>query len=165
MASVDPEKIGEIIIGCRPTERDRLRDLLVEVFKRLPQEDVRILVEQRKIRIILATTNLALYLPTGDHWLLVLESDFLNWPHPEQVYTLVHEMAHAFLEHKVGSAKVEFLADRRVVRWGFEAELESVPDSYLRGSGMEERFGVTRTGNIVRRPGSWHPANMKRKPD
>ncbi len=164
MANVDPEKIGEIIIGFRPTEHDRLRDLLVKVFERLPEEDAEILIEQRKIRVILATTNLAIHL-AGDHWLLVLESDFLNWPHSEQLYTLVHELAHAYLEHKTGSAKVEFLADRRVVRWGFEDELESVPDSYLRGTGMEERFGVTRTGNIVREPGSWHPANMKRKPD
>ena len=145
MASVDPEKIQSLILGCRPTERDKFLDLLVKVFKRLPEEDAAILIEQRKIRVILATTNLAIHL-AGGHWLLVLESGFFNWPHPEQVYTVVHEMAHAFLEHKATSAKVEFLADRRVVRWGFEDELEAVPNSYLRGSGMEQVFGVTRTG-------------------
>jgi hypothetical protein len=55
-------------------------------------------------------------------------------------------MAHAYLEHKTSSVKAEFLADRRVVRWGFEYELESVDNNYLRGFGMEQRFGITRTG-------------------
>jgi hypothetical protein len=120
----------------------------VKVFERLPQDDAEILIEQRRIRIVLASSNQAIYLPAGDHWLVVLQHDFFYWPESEQIYTLAHEMAHAYLEHKVGSAKTEFLADRRVVRWGFEDELESVENNYLRGFGMEQRFGVTRTGII-----------------
>jgi hypothetical protein len=146
VANVDPQQVKDLILGFRPGEHDRLRDLLVEVFQRLPEEDAEILIEERRIRFLLTTRNQAIYLPAGDHYLLVLESSFLNWLHSAQVYTLVHEMAHAFLEHKATSAKVEFLADRRVVRWGFEDELEAVPNSYLRGSGMEQVFGVTRTG-------------------
>jgi len=146
VASVDPQQVEDLILGFRPSEHDRLRDVLMEVFKRLPREDLEILIEESKVRFILATMNLAIYLPAGDHWLLLLQSGFFNWPHPEQVYTLVHEMAHAFLEHRATSAKVEFLTDRRVVRWAFEDELEAVPNSYLRGYGMEQAFGVTRTG-------------------
>ena len=146
MASVDPQQIQNLILGFRPGEHDQLRDVLMEVFKRLPEEDAEILIEERRVRFLLATRNQAIHLPAGDHWLLVLQGGFFNWSHSEQTYTVVHEMAHAFLEHKTGSAKVEFLADRRAVRWGFEAELEAVGYSYLRGSGFETAFGITRTG-------------------
>ena len=116
--------------------------------RRLPQEDAEVLIEERRVRFLLATRNQAIHLPAGDCYLLAIQSSFFNWSHSERVYVVCHEMAHAFLEHKATSAKAEFLADRRVVRWGFEDELESVPNSYLRGFGMEQRFGVTRTGII-----------------
>jgi hypothetical protein len=156
VANVDSEKVQSLILGFTPTEHDRLRDVLMEVFKRLPQEDLETLVEERKIRFVLATSSQAIHFPVpqaGGYYLLLLESTFLDWPHPEQVYTVVHEMAHAFLDQKATSVKVEFLADRRVVKWGFEAELEAVPDNYLRGTGIETAFGITRTGIMNEKKG------------
>ena len=146
MVSVDPQQVESLILGFRPTEHDRLRDVLMEVFQRLPEEDAEILIEKRRVRFILTTRNQAIHLPAGDYYLLLLQSNFYDWPHSNQIYVVAHEMAHAFLEHTATSVKTEFLADRRVVRWGFEHELEAVPNSYLRGTGMETAFGITITG-------------------
>lgn len=151
MATVDPETIGSLIMGSTPWEYKQLQDLLAEVFERLPQEDVETLLEERQIRFILASTSHAIYLPRGDHWLLVLGRGFLKYRQTEKIYVIAHEMAHAFLKHKgSSSAKHEFLTDRQVVRWGFEDELEAVPGSYLRGTGIEDRYGVSRTGEVKR---------------
>jgi hypothetical protein len=151
VAIVDPKTIGSLIVGSTPWEYERLQDLLVQVFDRLPQEDAEILIEKRRVRFILASTSHAIYLPEGDHWLLVLNSKFFKNPQAEKIYVIAHEMAHAFLKHQgSSSAKHEFLTDRQVVRWGFEHELESVPNSYLRGSGIEDRYGITITGEVKR---------------
>jgi hypothetical protein len=149
VASVDPQQVEDIILGFTLAEHDQLRGVLMEVFERMPQEDLEVLIEERRIRFILAAWNQAIHFPVpqaGDYYLLVIQSNFCDWPHSNQIYTVAHELAHAFLEHKATSVKIEFLADKQVVRWGFKEELKAVPNSYLRGTGMETVFGITIAG-------------------
>ena len=77
MAKIDPEEIEKLILGFNPARHERLRDVLVEVFERLPQEEAEILIEDGKVRFIPAAWSQAIHSPDsqkGDFFLLVLPS-------------------------------------------------------------------------------------------
>jgi hypothetical protein len=76
-------------------------------------------------------------------WLVCLSSDILKRSKEEALYTIAHELAHAYLEHSrhVGVSKKEEIreredeADKQVIKWGFESELKETPWNYLYGEG------------------------------
>lgn len=133
MAKIDSEEIEALMLEIAYPEHEQFRDLLAEVFERVPQEDAEILVEERNIRFILAVSSQSIYFPVplpADYYLLVLESTFCDWPHSEQIYTVAHEMAHAFLDHRpTGSSdpnfgdRRELETDEQVIKWGFENQV------------------------------------------
>ena len=77
-------------------------------------------------------------------WLVCLSSDILKRSKKESLYTIAHEIAHAYLEHPNAASKVEksskreIEADRQVIKWGFESELRHTPFNYIYGTGRRQ---------------------------
>ena len=77
-------------------------------------------------------------------WLVCLSSDILKGSKKESLYTIAHEIAHAFLEHPKAASQVEksskreIEADRQVIKWGFESELRQTPFNYIFGTGRRQ---------------------------
>ena len=78
--------------------------------------------------------------------LIVLNPSLLSRKRSEILYTMAHEIAHAFLGHdslvrSIEDARnKEIEADTLVIKWGFEKELRACPDNYLYGLGMANTF-------------------------
>ena len=77
-------------------------------------------------------------------WLVCLSSDILKRSKMESLYTIAHEIAHAYLEHPNAASKVEksskreIEADRQVIKWGFESELRDTSFNYIYGTGRRQ---------------------------
>ncbi|MGD8443949.1 MAG: hypothetical protein PVI94_10665, partial [Desulfobacterales bacterium] len=73
-----------------------------------------------------------------------LSSDILKRSKKESLYTIAHEIAHAYLKHPNEASKVEksskreIEADRQVIKWGFESELRHTPFNYIYGTGRRQ---------------------------
>ena len=80
--------------------------------------------------------------------IVALSSGIIDESISNSVYTIAHELAHAYLGHKqyVPSLSVaknhEMEADQQVIKWGFEKELRANPDNYLFGNGIENTFST-----------------------
>ena len=76
-------------------------------------------------------------------WLVCLSPNILKIKKNQSLYTIAHELAHAYLEHSrhVGVSKKEEIreredeADKQVIKWGFESELKETPWNYIYGEG------------------------------
>ena len=77
-------------------------------------------------------------------WLVCLSSDILKRSKKESLYTIAHEIAHAYLEHPNAASKIEksskreIEADRQVIKWGFESELRHTSFNYIYGTGRRQ---------------------------
>jgi hypothetical protein len=77
-------------------------------------------------------------------WLVCLSADILKRSKKASLYTIAHEIAHAYLEHPKTASKVEksskreIDADRQVIKWGFESELRHTPFNYIYGTGSRQ---------------------------
>ena len=77
-------------------------------------------------------------------WLVCLSSDILKRSKKESLYTIAHEIAHAYLEHPKAESELEkssgreIKADKQVIKWGFESELRQTPFNYIYGTGRRQ---------------------------
>lgn len=150
------EQAESLLLGIRSEERDRIITLLAAIFEKIPEDDRNILLNMRNIHILLPFSNcsteqtFARPINDKDHmhhelapiWHICLPSDMVSAPKTQFIYSVVHEFAHAFLEH--GShvkdleerRKRELEADQKVIEWGFEEELKACPFNYIYGEGL-----------------------------
>lgn len=140
-------ELRERIFDRATTDSDILLKALIHVFKRLPENDADILLNDRCAHFVLPTVNMAFCFPRiarvfeGEDvveietWLILLQSDSIKLPEEEFIYVIVHELAHCFLEHPIlGAGECELEADKQVIKWGFEKELRATPWNYLYGN-------------------------------
>ena len=148
-------ELSERILERAVTDTDILLSALIQIFKKLPENDLEILLYDRQVYFVCPRAHSAIPFEIIDPvnekdektdklglkhcrmWFILLTSELLDQSANEIIYTVVHEMAHAFLEHKAGGLDNELEADRQVVRWGFEKELRAIPDNYLYGTGCD----------------------------
>jgi hypothetical protein len=129
-----------------PGHKIELADRLVKIFQRIPQKELDILLNKRNVIFILPINTTAEPLHVIESadlvtiWLVSLDPEVLTRPESQFIYTVVHELAHAFYEHPFGRradyvSERELEADLKVIEWGFEAELRESPYNYLYGTG------------------------------
>tara|TARA_B100000315_G_scaffold220978_1_gene224045 strand:+ start:364 stop:882 length:519 start_codon:yes stop_codon:yes gene_type:complete len=141
-------------------DREELSSYLKSVFLQIPEQEASTILVKRSVHFILPGANCTaekLLINSGlvdkEHkifypvWLIILSQDILKKPNHEIIYTLSHELAHAFLEHSLGvdsldiAKEREIEADKKVIEWGFENELKKTPYNYIYGNGIKNIFG------------------------
>ncbi len=145
-------ELSERIIERALTDSDKLLEIVMEVFKRLPEKDADVLIEDRDVYFIQPFANIARpfikHIPctgkedfvTATTWLIILRSDLVDESKEAFIYTVAHELAHCFLEHSIGEPQQEIDADNQLLEWGFEKEVKDPSsDSYLCGDGYHQR--------------------------
>ena len=143
-----------IVMGFDCEEKETVKLLITEVFKRIPEND-RFILEKRGVRFVLPSLNSSAeqifinpiiaederYHPMLCIWIVCLGQDFHKKPKSQALYTIAHELAHVYLEHmSIGNSfehlsKREIEADRQAIKWGFEYELRQTPYNYIYGKG------------------------------
>ena len=133
---------------------DKIASIAREVLDRIPEDDLSDLDHNKKITFIYVdnclTHPLFLTPPTsGDLlsvWLIILETGFAKRKEHEIAYTIAHELAHAFLGHlpfaknEKEAVDRERAADKKVIEWGFENELNKTSYNYLYGNGVKNQW-------------------------
>lgn len=131
---------GEIkrrIRGCSLPDKDKLLEAIIAVFKRIPEEDVAVLLSERDLYFITPETSQAIpfSMPgsTSDSssdsertlWIILL-GRYLEKKDPKRItYTIACELAHCFLEvtEDVDPQTDKINTDAQLVRWGFQEEV------------------------------------------
>jgi hypothetical protein len=147
--------IDSRVHGISGEEKDGVVLLISNVLKRISKEDRVLLLDRRCVHFILPINSTAegvfinplintdpRYTPMVPLWLVSLRTDLLTEPMEQQIYTIVHELAHVFHEHGLPGKghdprESEIQADQKVMEWGFGEELQKTPYNYLQGDGFE----------------------------
>lgn len=140
LSDEEGEDLLERIIGYSFSGAEELLAVLVEVFERIPENNAETLLRERNVRFVLPWFSFAVpryHFANQNEWLIALRSELHREEWNNRLYTVAHELAHAFLEHN-GVLKspdeqqaLELAADRQVIKWGFEEELWCCPYNYL----------------------------------
>lgn len=142
--------------GILSINRDRIIEIIRDIFQKIPEQDKDVLMYKRNIHFILPETCTAdlifanplissdeRYGPMIPVWLICLRNDLITNDKDEIIYTIAHELAHAYLEHSGTSSSLEqaktleIEADQKVLDWGFETELKNTPDNFIYGNGIK----------------------------
>ena len=104
------DELRERILERALVESNILLEAITEIFQKLPEEDVELLLEERRVHFILPRANVAIPfiipvpVPKGEKvvaasiWLILLESNLIEQPKDELIYVVAHELAHCFFE-------------------------------------------------------------------
>ena len=121
--------LGPRILGIDKGEPDfnDLLDYISEVFKRLPKEDIKVLLFERSVFFITSFASHAFpVLPSlVAKWFIVFHSKILEGTREIPLFVIAHELAHCFLRHgeklkDAGREQKEFEANEQVKKWGFD---------------------------------------------
>lgn len=154
---VSPDDLENRVFGIATTEKDQFLKVLCLTLNRIGEDDRSTLLDTRNVIFVIPVQSTAertfmnplinrdeRFDPLIPVWLISLRPDLIRAKRHEIIYTVVHELAHAFLEHGFfqGSAleglkETEIAADQKVIEWGFETELRETPHNYLYGAGLK----------------------------
>jgi hypothetical protein len=136
---------------------EKISNIFNKVMGQIPELD-RIGLEKKNVVVILGDKVNSYCIPLYFYQLskeisdpievhiIVLSPGVIDVSVSETIYTIAHELAHAYLGHgqPVSDLNVaknnEMEADRQVIRWGFEKELKACPHNYLLGNGVANVF-------------------------
>ncbi|HAJ27073.1 MAG TPA: hypothetical protein DCG53_07490 [Syntrophus sp. (in: bacteria)] len=145
--------------GAVGTEsHDKIYQIYNAVMKKIPERD-RFDLQKKHVVVVLADKTNSFCVPA---WfilqqseeictsisihLIVLSPGIVERPRRSAVYTIAHELAHAYLGHSYfvnsdeEAKENEIKADQQVIKWGFKKELMSDPDNYIYGNGIKNVF-------------------------
>jgi hypothetical protein len=152
-----PEVFPELIHGA--DDNQRVLDVIAVVLRRIRRQDREELLVRKKVHFIVpvrCASETIWVIPHGDDpipiHLVCLSPQLFNEPRSVAIYTVAHELSHAFLGHRQHSNSTDAIlekereADRQVIAWGFEKELKETSHNYLFGSGIQDVFGLQHEG-------------------
>ena len=144
------------VFGIGTMEKDKVVRIIESVFERIPPEDKLTITLKRNVAFVVpynATAEVLYVNPMANPdtkmvpiWIVSLPKETFTGKEYECVYTIAHELAHVFLEHAPNGKgetirEIEIAADKQVIVWGFDKELQLSPYSYINGNGLET-FGM-----------------------
>ena len=148
------EDILERIVGyATSASLNELGVVLCEVFNRLPEDVAAFLLEDRGVHFVCPQIGTVArvggpaivendLIARWFGWFVLLSTDLIDQPRDEQIYTIVHELAHVYREDVQGGpggplpknvVSPEVASDQLVIDWGFEKELKAAPETYIGG--------------------------------
>jgi len=136
----------------------KIARLYEDVMKKIPEEEKSEIHRKNIVAILADKTNsycCPVYFPQRGREitdlievnLIIFSPQIVKRTKPSAIYTIAHELAHAFLGHGITGGSMDMLrereieADQQVIKWGFEKELKADPDNYIYGNGLENTFG------------------------
>jgi Zn-dependent protease with chaperone function len=134
--------IDNLLLRVLLTDDYNFRFYLRECLTRLPLADLKRIVYEKNVHLLVATQNsivsadAILYDPgKGERVLVVFTTNFSKCEPHEILYIIAHEFAHVFLSHHDKTIwkgqESEIDADRQVIEWGFEGELRRSYFNYI----------------------------------
>jgi Zn-dependent protease with chaperone function len=138
--------VDDLLLRVLQTDDYNFRFYLRECLTRLPFADLRKIVYEKNVHLLVTTqnsvvsANAILYDPgKGEQVLVVFTTNFSKCEPHEILYIIAHEFAHVFLGHHDKTIwrghQSEIEADRQVIEWGFEGELRRTYFNYV-GAGV-----------------------------